>query len=87
MQKLLALMAVLTGAASAYAAEPHKWYSNGFDNPATLTLGDDNERGEPGSIFAPHLGAYDQAGFYFGLGHAKPPSRRQRRNGDRRGGD
>lgn len=41
MRAALALAALLAGLASADAAEPQKWCSNGFDKPATLTLADD----------------------------------------------
>jgi len=38
MRKLLIVLALLCGAASAHAATAQKWCSDGFDKPAELTL-------------------------------------------------
>lgn len=41
MRKLIAIMALLCGAASAYAAEPQKWCSDSYDKPAELIMPSD----------------------------------------------
>lgn len=40
MRTALALVALLAGSASAYAATPEKWCSDGFGKPAVLTMTD-----------------------------------------------
>lgn len=40
MRKILAVVVFLCSAASAYAAEPAKWCSDGYDKPAELAISD-----------------------------------------------